>query len=622
MMNQRIIVHKRIIVLGIVIAAAMLLYPAQAQNESTEAGSGRGVVTFAANASYQTTTPHELFPHTCDTDLCAMLQPLLYPRLFDVNPATGALMDASESDRALAASLPSDVPADEVVIPLRQDRMWSDGEPVTAYDVLFSLLAFRESAQNPYYPALSEIAGVRVIDTYTLALRYAATEPEIAELPPNVSPLARTCDDLPRSNVYILPSHHIVPGFRQFVDDSPPEGDSPSLEDWWKAYHRAELTPPSVIPDEPVTSGVYMWAGLNSDQIAQFIPADGSGPAVERIPNPSGGFSGIDSLIAGDVNVLVDIPVEQRAALRELADVSTRNFQTAELPGHESLVILLNLADPRRPLPGFHPETGEAIDQGQHPIFGDITVRRALQLAIDQNEIVEGVFQQSAVPLSGLMPPASWAYDPLLPPFETNLVEANRLLDEAGWLDRNGDGVRECVRCQTAPPGMQLSFTLASPYLVTHYNTVSQIIQQWRRIGVLASDIGGNETALLGQTFDAYLLPVGGQPYENADPDPSLMLTPAGDVLNPEYTPLVWNFGSYNNTEVTRLVAQARTLPGCDLASRAEIYHQVERLLLEDLPFLYVAAPDEFYAATPNVLGFAPHTGDPLWNIESWVVSP
>jgi ABC-type transport system substrate-binding protein len=182
--------------------------------------------------------------------------------------------------------------------------------------------------------------------------------------------------------------------------------------------------------------------------------------------------------------------------------------------------------------------------------------------------------------------------------------------------------VRECIRCQTAREGTQLSFTLASPYLNTHYNTVSQIIRQWRRIGVLASDAGANESALYSQTFDAYLLPIGGQPYENADPDLTTMLTPAGDVLNPEYAPQVWNFGSYNNPEVTRLVEQARTLPGCDPAARAEIYHQVERLFREDLPFLYVVAPDEFYAAAPNVLGFAPRTGDPLWNIESWVVSP
>jgi hypothetical protein len=48
----------------------------------------------------------------------------------------------------------------------------------------------------------------------------------------------------------------------------------------------------------------------------------------------------------------------------------------------------------------------------------------------------------------------------------------------------------------------------------------------------------------------------------------------------------------------------------------------VERVLQADLPFLSIAAPNEFYAAAPNILGFAPRTGDPLWNVESWVVSP
>lgn len=189
-------------------------------------------------------------------------------------------------------------------------------------------------------------------------------------------------------------------------------------------------------------------------------------------------------------------------------------------------------------------------------------------------------------------------------------------------MDRNGDGVRECIRCQTARQGTELHFIFGVPSLGIYSNIGNQIMQRWQQIGVLATGTDGIDFALGTQVFDAYLLPVGGRPYEDADPDPSAMLTPVGDRLNSENGAQALNFGSYHNPEVTRLVEEARALPGCDLTARAELYHEVERLLRDDLPFLYVAAPDEFYAAAPNVLGFAPHTGNPLWNIESWVVSP
>jgi peptide/nickel transport system substrate-binding protein len=100
------------------------------------------------------------------------------------------------------------------------------------------------------------------------------------------------------------------------------------------------------------------------------------------------------------------------------------------------------------------------------------------------------------------------------------------------------------------------------------------------------------------------------------------MLTPARDRLNANAFDTPLNYGSYSNPEVTRLVEAARTVLGCDRSERAAIYHQLERVLQDDLPFLFVAAPNEFYAAAPNVIGFAPRPGDPLWNVETWVVSP
>ena len=110
----------------------------------------------------------------CDDIFCDELATLLLPQLFDVDPATGTLLDADQSDRALVKALTFDESAGEYTFTLDPTRTWSDGEPVTADDVLLSLIRVRLYSGNPYNSGLQEIAGVRIIDPHTLALRFAA----------------------------------------------------------------------------------------------------------------------------------------------------------------------------------------------------------------------------------------------------------------------------------------------------------------------------------------------------------------------------------------------------------------------------------------------------------------
>jgi ABC-type transport system substrate-binding protein len=623
MMKRRSRLWKRTLPLLLAAGITMLLLlPAQAQEQED----GHGVVTFAADASSMGILAQDLFPHLCAGESCAALLPLLYPRLFDVDPQTGILLDASASDRALVTSIPAPLPMDEVILPLSEDRTWSDGAPITAYDVLFSLMTFSEYQPGLVGGALREIAGVRIVDEHTVALRYAASDEEIARLPPGASAPTPTCDDLPRSNVYVIPAHTFGPGFRAFADEAAPEGQSPSLHTWSLAYQRSpQLALAANAPGEPVTSGAYVWGGFDSEQTARLTPVNGDGAALERLsalPASPGRPPDVTAFIEGDLNLLFDPPFSQRAALRALADPNVRNLQIAEVPGRVAFIVQLNLANPQRPLPGFHPETGEPLDQGQHPIFSDVNVRRALQLAIDQDAIIDGIFQQSGARLSGLLPPTSWAVDPTLEPPESNLTAARQILEAAGWSDSNGDGIRECTRCQMAAPGAMLTFTLTTADDEISYRVANQLVEQWQRLGVWVDYVGGASAALTSQTFGAHLLPIGGRLFEDADPDRSRLLTPMGDILNLDAVDLPANSGSYDNPEVTRLAEEARALPDCNIAARADIYHELDRILQQDLPFLFVAAPDEFYAAAPGLIGFAPRAGGPLWNVESWRVTP
>ncbi len=76
-------------------------------------------------------------------------------------------------------------------------------------------------------------------------------------------------------------------------------------------------------------------------------------------------------------------------------------------------------------------------------MFADRRVRKALSLAIDRGTIVDGLLKGYGRPAAGPLPPAVWAYDETVTADGFDPVAASSLLDEAGWRDVDGDGVRD-----------------------------------------------------------------------------------------------------------------------------------------------------------------------------------
>lgn len=74
------------------------------------------------------------------------------------------------------------------------------------------------------------------------------------------------------------------------------------------------------------------------------------------------------------------------------------------------------------------------------PVLRDVRVRRALAHAIDRGAIVEHLRRGLGVPASGVLPPASWAFDGDVPDFPHDVDRARLLLDEAGYPDPDGPG--------------------------------------------------------------------------------------------------------------------------------------------------------------------------------------
>jgi peptide/nickel transport system substrate-binding protein len=74
----------------------------------------------------------------------------------------------------------------------------------------------------------------------------------------------------------------------------------------------------------------------------------------------------------------------------------------------------------------------------------DINVRKAMILAINQEELATTAFQSLGLPAYSVISPTTWGYDEESANlYRYNLDEAKNLLETAGWVDSNGDGIRE-----------------------------------------------------------------------------------------------------------------------------------------------------------------------------------
>jgi peptide/nickel transport system substrate-binding protein len=74
----------------------------------------------------------------------------------------------------------------------------------------------------------------------------------------------------------------------------------------------------------------------------------------------------------------------------------------------------------------------------------DLNVRKAMLLAVNQEELAQTAFQSLGLPAYGVVSPSTWGYnEESASLYRYDPEEAGRLLEDSGWIDSNGDGIRE-----------------------------------------------------------------------------------------------------------------------------------------------------------------------------------
>jgi peptide/nickel transport system substrate-binding protein len=304
---------------------------------------------------------------------------------------------------------------------LRDDVRWSDGEPVTADDVLFSWQA-QTSPEVAWDSAYEKefIEKVEVIDPYTVRFRFHH---------------AYSTQLLDANEDYILPRH---------VWGQVPFAQWRSRSEWFR--------------DHLVTAGPFLLASWKPQQ--EIVLArnpdyyDPELPRLDRvviriIPDQS---SHLTQLLSGGLDYSIALSPDDAGRVRAAPDVELISFW-----GRAFIFVGWN----------------ERL-----PLFADRDVRRALTLGIDRATIAKSLWGEFGRVATSPIVGGVWGHDDAIQPYPYDPDQARAILRAKGWADHDGDGVLD-------RDGKPLAFELATNAGNRQRIDATVMIQdQLKRIGV------------------------------------------------------------------------------------------------------------------------------------------
>ncbi|MBI4211246.1 MAG: ABC transporter substrate-binding protein [Deltaproteobacteria bacterium] len=204
----------------------------------------------------------------------------------------------------------------------------------------------------------------------------------------------------------------------------------------------------------------------------------------------------------------------------------------------------------------------------EDPILRDRRVRQAIALALNRNDLIAYRRYGYASKANSLLAPTNWAYAPNLPQIGYDPAQAKRLLDEAGFVDPDGDG-----------PKKRFTLTFRTSTAKERVDIVRMIALQLADVGIgidiLSYEWGTFFRDIQRGNFQLYSLQWVGvtEPDIYYDVFHSSRFPPAG-----------LNRGKYANAEMDRLVEEGRR--SLDPEQRKKSYAKIQSMLLSDVPVI------------------------------------
>ena len=522
--------------------------------------------------------PPSFNPMVADTGYDALVMELVMLGLTDIDPSGIVFPE-------LATELPTinnkgvivdeDAGTMSVTWKMRNDVQWQDGKSVTADDVLFTWEAISNPDTGSWIPGSDYIDSVEKVDQYSFTVNYNTIYPGYLT-------------QFGGEQVAIWPAHFCdaTQGFVSWDCGRKPLSDGPFvLEDWVEGDHMTFKK-----------NGNFYLAGKPDVEqvIVQIVPDD----AVRKT-----------MMLQGDADIDMWI------------NVNTAN----DLKGSEKAGVSFSPTD-RWVMRMFMNEAAKGTTDSAaspHPILSDVNVRKAVRMAVDVDTINKDVFHGLANP--------TWT-EFFRPPYQCEIARpafdpeaAKAMLEEAGWTDSDGDGIRECNGCTTGAPAgykMEMEFITYAEYGEPLELTQQLIAEMLGNIGIKLNinvvegsvlwDLAENGGIEQSGNFDIDLWDDG---YAGVDPTDYVWETYSEEAIEPGSG---WNFFRWDNPVVDALIDETYTL---DEQSRKDTFCAIGDFINEEVPIIHLFTVPNADAYSTRIEGVQSSVNDLVtWNIADWTL--
>jgi len=436
-----------------------------------------------------------------------------------------------------------------VLVHVRPGIKWHDGVPISANDVVYTIqMQKSDEVASSRQQDIEGIASARAVDSMTVEVKLSKPGPYTVNSLLEVVPVP----------------HHLL-------DSIPPARMR------FAAFNQ-----------RPVGNGLFRFVRWNKNQ---EIVVDANRDAPQR---PS-----LDRII---VRVVPDPSARLTALINGEGDLDkVSSDQRQRLQGAQN-VRLMNAVRVR---PGWI-----VWNAGKAPV-NDPAVRRAFLMAVDRTRLVQGLFGPEGEPALSPLAPKLREHSASVRPIPFNVAQAGQTLQQAGWVDTNGDGIREKGG---QPLRLEIEYSSADPVrqdmLIGMQDMVKQagiqlLLKPYERTTWVAR--------LRAQEFVGSFWGWGWSPGvvgPNARGVWSSASIPPGGA----------NFGGYRNPKLDALLDSVIT--EADTTRSRGMWSQIEQTVIDDAVYAPIFFDPEFYGVSSRFRGVK-FRGPEWWeDVIYWWIPP
>ncbi|MGL4761779.1 MAG: ABC transporter substrate-binding protein [Sarcina sp.] len=228
--------------------------------------------------------------------------------------------------------------------------------------------------------------------------------------------------------------------------------------------------------------------------------------------------------------------------------------------------------------------------------LSDPVVRQAMAYGLNRKGFMDAYYQGYGEVLNTHILPTSWAFnEDVADAYPHDPAKANKMLDDAGWVDSNGDGVRD-------KNGVELNVNWLTHTDSKYVDTLIPIAQEsWKEIGInvepeLMEFASMADKVRNDRNFDMYNMAWS----LSIDPEPSEIFAIEQNKKGG------FNSNRWVNKEADKLLKDAKATT--DQAKRKELYNQWQEIFIEDLPYICLGYSKEMGVSSSRVKNYNPST--------------